>query len=207
MAPYMDSRGRLAPVLISFLTIAFGFWAGVVAYGIRSIVNEIDSVRADEQAFHVTFANYSNSVESRLVVVETNQKNVMRRLDALDHQRPAKEWYVMSVTDPNTVGAVPWYQSPVQLAQTTAFVSAALALFPKIAASLGLETPDKVSNAVTVVFSCAAVVAPLLGMVLRAKSTIQPLTLTAAKADAHPATIAAAAKASAGTAPGGPTWG
>lgn len=97
----------------------------------------------------------------------------------------------MVVTDPNTVGAVPWYQSPVQIAQITTFVSAFIAMFPKIGAVLGMETPDKVNTAVTAVFGFIAVVAPFVGMVLRAKSKIQPLTLTQAKADNHPATAMA----------------
>lgn len=97
----------------------------------------------------------------------------------------------MTVTDPNTVGAVPWYQSPVQIAQITTFVSAFIAMFPKIGDALGMKTSAEVNTAVTAVFGFIAVLAPIVGMVVRAKSKIQPLTLTQSKADSHPATIVA----------------
>lgn len=100
----------------------------------------------------------------------------------------------MTDGDPNTVGAVPWYQSKVQIAQITSLVSAFIALFPKIGAALGLKTSDEINTTITTVFAFIAVAAPLVGTIFRAKSTIQPLTLTQAKADVHPATVAAEAK-------------
>lgn len=100
----------------------------------------------------------------------------------------------MVITDPNTVGAVPWYQSPVQISQVTTFVSAVIAMFPKWGAAIGLTTPETVNTAVTTTFGFIALVAPFVGMILRAKSKIQPLTINQAKADAHPATAVAEAK-------------
>ena len=103
-------------------------------------------------------------------------------------------------SDPNTVGAAPWYQSPVQITQITTFISAVIAMFPKWGVAMGLETPEKINTAVTATFGFIAVIAPFVGMVLRAKSTIQPLTLTQGKADIHPATLMANANTTAGTA-------
>lgn len=106
-----------------------------------------------------------------------------------------------TITDPNTVGAVPWYQSPVQISQVTTFVSAVIAMFPKWGTAVGITTPDQVNTAVTTVFGFIALVAPFVGMILRARSKIQPLTLSQAKADAHPATAVADARS---TPPPGP---
>lgn len=103
----------------------------------------------------------------------------------------------MPVIDPNTVGATPWYKSSVQISLIASFVSAFIALFPKVGATLGLNTSDEVNSAVTTVFSFIAIIAPVVGGVFRAKSTIQPLTLTQAKADNHPATVVAEANAEA----------
>lgn len=90
----------------------------------------------------------------------------------------------------DTVSAIPWYKSPVQIANVTAFASAIIALFPQVGRALGLATPTDVSTAVTTVFAFAAIVAPAVGGILRAKSKVQPLTLTAAQAEAHPNTVA-----------------
>ncbi len=97
--------------------------------------------------------------------------------------------------DPQTIGAVPWYQSPVQIAQVSSLLSTVIALFPQIGKVLGLETATAVSNAVTLVFGLIAGAATLYGTFKRAQSTIQPLTLTQAKADVHPATLTANASA------------
>lgn len=88
---------------------------------------------------------------------------------------------------------IPWYRSPVQIAQVTTVVSGLVAIFPKVGAYLGLTTPDAVNNAVTAVFGVVALVAPIVGTALRAKSPIQPLTLTKASAEAKitPETAAA----------------
>lgn len=92
-----------------------------------------------------------------------------------------------------TQGAIPWYRSPVQVSQVTTVVSALLAISPKAAGLLGLTTPDQIAAAVQAVFGAVAILAPLVGSVLRARSSIQPLTFTKAGADSHPATMAAIA--------------
>jgi hypothetical protein len=91
---------------------------------------------------------------------------------------------------PVTAGAIPWYKSPQQIGLVTTAVSAAVALFPKVGVWLGLSSPSEVANAVTNVFSFIAVVAPIVGSIVRANSKEQPLTLTASEATVHPATRA-----------------
>src|SRR5580698_6102714 len=93
-----------------------------------------------------------------------------------------------------TVGALPWYKSPVQVAQVATFLSAAIALFPKLGTMLGITTPADVTNFVQTAFGAIALIAPIVGTVLRAKSTIQPLTLTQTSADNHPSTAMAKAE-------------
>lgn len=90
-----------------------------------------------------------------------------------------------------TVGALPWYRSPQQIGLVTTAVSAALALFPQASHWLGLTNPGDIANAVTAVFGVITLIAPIVGGVWRAKSPLQPLTLTQAGADVHPATIVA----------------
>lgn len=90
-----------------------------------------------------------------------------------------------------TVGAIPWYKSPVQISLVVTILSAVVAAFPKLGQALGLTAPGTIETAVQNVFAVIAFVAPLVGSRLRANSTVQPLTLTEASAEAHPATIAA----------------
>jgi hypothetical protein len=91
---------------------------------------------------------------------------------------------------PVTAGAIPWYKSPQTIGLVTTFVSAAIALFPKVGQLLGMSSPGDVSNAVSTVFGFIAVAAPFIGTIVRAKSKEQPLTMTQAAADSHPATQA-----------------
>ena len=93
-----------------------------------------------------------------------------------------------------TVGALPWYKSPVQIAQVATFLSAAIALFPKLGTILGVTTPTDVTNFVQTAFGAIALIAPIIGTVLRARSTIQPLTLSQTAADNHPSTAMAKAE-------------
>jgi hypothetical protein len=93
-----------------------------------------------------------------------------------------------------TVGALPWYKSPVQVAQVATFLSAAIALFPKLGTMLGVTTPTDVTNFVQTVFGAIALIAPIVGTVLRARSKIQPLTLSQSSADNHPSTAMAKAE-------------
>lgn len=89
--------------------------------------------------------------------------------------------------------AIPWYSSPVQIAQTASAISTFVALFPKsqIVLALGLSDPTVVTNDVTYAFGTCAFIAAVIGMIARSRSKIQPVTLTQKKADEHPNTIAA----------------
>ena len=87
--------------------------------------------------------------------------------------------------------AIPWYKSPQTLGLITTFIAALVALFPKIGAALGLTSPSAISNAVSTIAGAVALIAPVVGTIVRTQSKEQPITLTQAAADAHPATIAA----------------
>jgi hypothetical protein len=86
--------------------------------------------------------------------------------------------------------AIPWYKSPQQIMHVTTAVSALLALSPKAAAAIGaflgidLSTPANVQVAVEALFGFIAIVAPSVGAWLRARSKVQPLTISQKKADA-----------------------
>lgn len=91
--------------------------------------------------------------------------------------------------------AIPWYKSPQTIGLITTFVAAAVALFPKAGAALGLTSPGAISTAVSNVAGVIALIAPVIGTIVRAKSTEQPITLTEAGAETHPATVTAEAVA------------
>lgn len=93
---------------------------------------------------------------------------------------------------PAPAPAIPWYRSPVQVTQVTTAVSAAIAIFPKLGKMLGLQTPGDVEPVVEAIFGAIAVLAPILGSIVRSRSRLQPLTLTKAGAEEHPATALAA---------------
>jgi hypothetical protein len=79
----------------------------------------------------------------------------------------------------------------VQITQIVTVLSALLAISPKIAATFGSPTPTQIEFFVETIFGSIAFFAPLVGTWLRARSTLQPLTLTKAGAAAHPQTQAA----------------
>src|SRR5882757_2251189 len=87
--------------------------------------------------------------------------------------------------------AIPWYRSPQTIGLITTAVAAAVALFPKLGVMLGLTSPGSISTAVENVAGIVALLAPVAGGIFRVKSKVQPLTLTQAAADIHPATVAA----------------
>lgn len=101
------------------------------------------------------------------------------------------------MTDDTTVtvtqAAVPWYTSPVQRAQVTAALSALVALSPKLGKLIGINTPADTEAWVEGVFGAITLLAPIAGTIWRARSQLQPLTLTKAGAAAHPATVAVTA--------------
>jgi hypothetical protein len=97
------------------------------------------------------------------------------------------------MSDPTTLpgAAAPWYTSAVQKAQLTTAIGALIALSPKLGTLIGIKTPADIAMWVESLAGAFTVGAPIFGMIKRALSKLQPLTLTQAKADAHPATIAA----------------
>jgi hypothetical protein len=74
-------------------------------------------------------------------------------------------------------------------------VSALAAISPKVANTFGLTSLAAIQTAVESIFGTIAVLAPVLGTIWRARSNLQPLTLTKASAAAHPATVSAAVAA------------
>jgi hypothetical protein len=93
--------------------------------------------------------------------------------------------------------AAPWYQSAVQKAQVSTAVAALVALSPKLGNLIGVHSSVEAAAWVETVAGIYAVASPLVGILWRARSKLQPLTLTRARAEVHPATIAAIAKADA----------
>ena len=93
--------------------------------------------------------------------------------------------------------AAPWYTSAVQKAQLTTSIGALVALSPKLGSLIGVKTSAEAAVWVESVAGAFTVIAPIAGMIWRALSKLQPLTWTKAKAEVHPATIAAEAAASA----------
>lgn len=90
--------------------------------------------------------------------------------------------------------AIPFYKSPQTLGLITTFIAAAVALFPKAGVALGLTSPGAIETAVTNLAGVIALIAPLVGSILRVNSKEQPVTLTQTSADNHPATIQANAE-------------
>lgn len=90
----------------------------------------------------------------------------------------------------SNLDALVWYKSPQQIGLVTTAISALIAVFPKLGQLLGWSSPGDVANGVTAIFGVIAVIAPVVGTFIRARSTVQPLTLTQAGADMHPNTLA-----------------
>lgn len=88
--------------------------------------------------------------------------------------------------------AIPWYRSQVIIAQVSSAVSGSIAILPKSATlqALGLENPETVSGYITVVFGVIAAVAQVMAVIARARSNLQPVTLTKTGAEMHPNTLA-----------------
>lgn len=90
-----------------------------------------------------------------------------------------------------TVGAAPWYKSPVFIAALVTFLTGLGAAVPKVGKFLGVinatQLADLISNGLAVISIAAGGVT----MKLRVQSKIQPLTLTRAAASEHPSTVMA----------------
>jgi hypothetical protein len=90
----------------------------------------------------------------------------------------------------NGIGAIPWYKSPVMIGAVVTVLSTILGLTPKLAAALGLTSPGAIQTTVDAAFQMIALVAAIVVAIKRQGSTLQPLTLTQAGADAHPSNAA-----------------
>jgi hypothetical protein len=97
------------------------------------------------------------------------------------------------MSQPQTVGALPWYQSPVMIAQVVTAITAFTAIAPQVAVKFGLTDQSAITNTVSSLFGVIAFIATLYGAFKRKTSTVQPLTMTQAAADVHPATAVAKA--------------
>lgn len=98
------------------------------------------------------------------------------------------------ITTPVVAPAIPWYQSPVQIAQIVAFITAIAAIVPnsKIVQALGLVDPIKVNGYVTEICGVVAISAIIWGLIARQLSNVQKLTFTKAQAKADTSTQATA---------------
>lgn len=101
------------------------------------------------------------------------------------------------IQTPATVGAAPWWTSPVQVSQVVAAISLITLLFPKVTAELGLTSPAAIDSLANQIATVIGSVASLAALGLRAYSKIQPLVLTEKRAAEHPATVVAIANGSA----------
>jgi len=97
----------------------------------------------------------------------------------------------MSATPTPPAPAAAWYTSKVQITQIATTLFALVGAFPIIGKWLHLNSMTDALAAVSAVAALAAIVSPLVGTFIRARSPLQPLTLTKAGAEVHPQTQAA----------------
>ena len=90
------------------------------------------------------------------------------------------------------VAAIPWYRSPVVIAQASSIITGIAAVAPKstLVANLGLTDPATVSADVSLIFGIIAAISQLVALVARVRSSVQPVTLTQVGADMHVNTLA-----------------
>ncbi len=96
--------------------------------------------------------------------------------------------------DPNTLGAAPWYTSAVYKGIAVSMATGVAGYLPGLFRWLGWTSPEAIHSGIELLFQGAALIAAGYALRKRTTSSIQPLTLTQAKADAHPATAVANAK-------------
>lgn len=92
---------------------------------------------------------------------------------------------------PSTVGATPWYTSQVMIGTIVTILATMVGVFPKLGQLLGFTSTAVISNDVTAICQAIAFLAGVYTAIKRASASVQPLTLTQAAADIHPATKAA----------------
>lgn len=94
---------------------------------------------------------------------------------------------------PTPLPAIPWYKSPVQVAQVVSLIAGLSMLFPKVAAQFGWTSNDAIQawvesvfGAIGILITTGSVLANVIGIHFRARSKIQPLAFTQKGADEHP---------------------
>jgi hypothetical protein len=80
---------------------------------------------------------------------------------------------------------IPWYKSPVYISGATTIVSSLVVLVPKAGAALGLTSPELINTAVNAVFEVITLVAGAVTAIARGRSSVQPITVSQASADAQ----------------------
>jgi hypothetical protein len=88
-----------------------------------------------------------------------------------------------------TIGALPWYKSPVMIGAVVTIISTLAGLAPKAFAAVGLNNPTAIQTTVASAFQIFALLSGIYTAVKRTTSTVQPLTTTQAAADTHAATV------------------
>ena len=61
-------------VVLSLLSLAFGLWAGVVAWGVRRISTQLDNIGKDLKIESEKLNSYIVQTETRLAVLESVNK-------------------------------------------------------------------------------------------------------------------------------------
>jgi hypothetical protein len=61
-------------LLMKIISIAFAAWAGVVAYGVRSIITQIDTIHTESVAAAIKTSDYMVGIERRIAALEEYQK-------------------------------------------------------------------------------------------------------------------------------------
>jgi hypothetical protein len=80
---------------------------------------------------------------------------------------------------------IPWYKSPVYVSGATTIVSTLIVLFPKAGAALGLTSPELINTTVNAVFEVIGLAAGLVTVIARGRSSVQPIAVSQASADAQ----------------------
>lgn len=68
----------IAQLLLACLSVAFGLWAGVVAWGVRRISAQLESIGEDLRTEAQRLNLYIVQTETRLAVLET-KNNIARK--------------------------------------------------------------------------------------------------------------------------------
>jgi hypothetical protein len=88
---------------------------------------------------------------------------------------------------------VPWYTSPVYKGIAVALICGIVSISPKVAASFGLIDKESINTFVTDLFQGIGMLSLVYAERKRAKSEIQPLTLSQKSADAKTTILTQAA--------------